>query len=133
MSFWCLQIFQKINEIFSRISALASKTCSNQKSSARESKWNYPISGTTCLYFFHLTSFKRLGQKSSNTKISLVFWEIWKDQKDISTFRSGSLKWLSGQPKLHSITITKTKHKKCNQFRILEKFILSILFYCSIS
>ena len=31
MSFWCLQIFQKTNEIFSRISALASKKRSNQK------------------------------------------------------------------------------------------------------
>jgi hypothetical protein len=31
MSFWCLQISQKINEIFSRISALASKKRSNQK------------------------------------------------------------------------------------------------------
>jgi hypothetical protein len=31
MSFWCLQIFQKNNEIFSKISALASKKMSNQK------------------------------------------------------------------------------------------------------
>ena len=31
MSFWCLQIFQKTNEIFSRISALAYKKRSNQK------------------------------------------------------------------------------------------------------
>ena len=38
MPFWCLQISQKTNEIFSRISALASKKKSNQKSSVRESK-----------------------------------------------------------------------------------------------
>ena len=38
MSFWCLQIDQKNNEIFARISALASKKRSNQKSSVRESK-----------------------------------------------------------------------------------------------
>ena len=31
MSFWCLQISQKIHEIFSRISAIASKKRSNQK------------------------------------------------------------------------------------------------------
>ena len=31
MSFWCLQISQKTNKNFSRISALASKNRSNQK------------------------------------------------------------------------------------------------------
>jgi hypothetical protein len=31
MSFWCLQIDQKINEIFVKISVLASKKKSNQK------------------------------------------------------------------------------------------------------
>ena len=31
MSFWCLHIFQKTNEIFSRISALASKKRSNKE------------------------------------------------------------------------------------------------------
>ena len=36
--FWCLQISQKPNETFSRISVLASKKKSNQKSSVRESK-----------------------------------------------------------------------------------------------
>ena len=38
MSFWRLQTSQRTTEIFSRISALASKTRSNQKSSVRESK-----------------------------------------------------------------------------------------------
>ena len=38
MFFWCLLIDQKTNEIFVRISALASKKRSNQKSSVRESK-----------------------------------------------------------------------------------------------
>ena len=37
MSFLCLHIFQKTIEMFSRISALASKKRSNQKSSVRES------------------------------------------------------------------------------------------------
>ena len=36
MSFWCLQIDQKNNEIFVRISALTSKKMSNQKCSVRE-------------------------------------------------------------------------------------------------
>jgi hypothetical protein len=38
MSFWCLQIFQKNNNFFFRIPALASKKRSNQKSSVKESK-----------------------------------------------------------------------------------------------
>jgi hypothetical protein len=38
MSFWCHQIDQKTNEIFVRISEIASKESSNQKSSLRESK-----------------------------------------------------------------------------------------------
>ena len=38
MSFWWLQINQKTNKIFVRISALAFKKRSNQKSSVRESK-----------------------------------------------------------------------------------------------
>ena len=68
MSFWCLEIDQKTNEIVVRISALASKKMSNQKSSVRESKYNHPISGIKCPYFFFdLTSFKRLGQKPLQT------------------------------------------------------------------
>jgi hypothetical protein len=46
----CLQIDQKTNEIFVRISALASKKRSNQKSSS-------PINGIKSAYFFDLTSF----------------------------------------------------------------------------
>ena len=38
MSFWGLQISQKTNEIYLRISALASTKKSNQKSTVRESK-----------------------------------------------------------------------------------------------
>ena len=38
MSFCCLQIDQKINKIFVKISALATKKRSNQKSSVSESK-----------------------------------------------------------------------------------------------
>ena len=42
---------QNTNEIFSRISALASKKMSNQKSSVRESKQNHSISVIKCPYF----------------------------------------------------------------------------------
>jgi hypothetical protein len=38
MSFWCHRLDQNTNLIFSRISALASKKRSNQKSSVKESK-----------------------------------------------------------------------------------------------
>ena len=34
--FWCLQIFQKTNKFFSRISALAFKKRSSQKSSVKD-------------------------------------------------------------------------------------------------
>ena len=64
MSFWRLQSSQKKQEYFVRISALASRKRSNQKSSVRESKKNQPISVIKCPYFFDLTSFYRLGQKS---------------------------------------------------------------------
>ena len=49
MTFWCHRFDQKNNE---RTSALAPKTRSKQKSSARESKWNPIISGIKCPYFF---------------------------------------------------------------------------------
>ena len=66
MSFWCLQISKKkTNEIFARVCALASKKRSNQTSSVRYVvKINRRISGIKCPYFFDLTPFKRLGQKS---------------------------------------------------------------------
>ena len=64
MSFWCHRLDRNTNEFFSRISALASKKRSNQKSCVRESKQNPPISGIKFPYFFDLTFFKRLGQKS---------------------------------------------------------------------
>ena len=47
---WCHQIDQKINEIFARISVLASKKSSNQKSIVREPKSNHPINDIKCPY-----------------------------------------------------------------------------------
>ena len=52
MSFWCHRLDKNTNEIFSKISALASKKRSNQKSSVGESKENPPISGIKCPYIF---------------------------------------------------------------------------------
>ena len=49
MSFWCLQIFQKTNEIFSRISSLASKKRSNQKM-----QWRILFYSLTPLFSFDL-------------------------------------------------------------------------------
>ena len=49
MSFWCLQISQKYNEIFVRISCLASKKRSNQK------KWEHFIPLSEWFYFDSLT------------------------------------------------------------------------------
>ena len=47
MSFWCLQIDQKTNDIFVRISALASKKRFDQKSSVtvkvKSSNWWYEV------------------------------------------------------------------------------------------
>ena len=77
MSFWCHQIDQKTNEIFVRISALATKKRSNQKSSVRDSKLNHPISGIKSPYFFDLTTFLKEARAEIFTKISLVFWSIW--------------------------------------------------------
>ena len=39
------------------ISNLSSLKRSNQKSSVRESKYNHPVSGIKCPYFYDLTSF----------------------------------------------------------------------------
>ena len=54
---WCHGFDQKSNDFFKRISALASKKSSNEKTLL----YNHV---TKCLYFFDLTPFKRLGQKS---------------------------------------------------------------------
>ena len=54
----------------SRISALASKKRSNQKSSLRKSKQNPPISGIKCLFLFDLFLEARA---EILEKISLVF------------------------------------------------------------
>ena len=61
--FLSFRVFQKTNEIFSRISTLASKKRSNQKIGESQNK-NPPISGIKCPYVFDLTSFYRQGQKS---------------------------------------------------------------------
>ena len=77
MSVWCLQIDQKTNESFVRISTLASKSRSNQKSSVIESKQNHPINA---LFLFQL--FLEAWEEIL-TKILLVLWSIWRHQKDI--------------------------------------------------
>ena len=62
MSFWCLQIFQKNNDFFSRISALASNKKSNQKIRALDTT-NWRI-----LFWLSYTTFliSRLVQKYKN-------------------------------------------------------------------
>ena len=57
MFFWCLQISQKTNEIFSRISALASKKRSNQNNKGTLYRWLEDFILTLLHYFFDLTSF----------------------------------------------------------------------------
>ena len=68
MSFWCHHLDQNINEIFSRISALASKKRSNQKIRAfYTTNWSLKDFILTLLhYFFDMTFFYRLGQKYKN-------------------------------------------------------------------
>ena len=74
MSFWCLQIFHKTNDNFSRISALVSKKRSNQKSSVRES--NPPISCIKCPYFL-IWGYGRIPGKNF-----VVFWGDLKTPKE---------------------------------------------------
>ena len=74
MSFWCLQISQKTNEIFSRISALASKKRWNQKNKG------FYFDSLTLLFWFDLFLEPRA---EILEKKMLGFWEIWRHQKDI--------------------------------------------------
>ena len=69
---------------FLRISALASKKRSNQKSSVRESKSKPPIGGIKCAYFFDLTSFNRLRQKS----LQKIRWFYGQIEDTKRTFRN---------------------------------------------
>ena len=70
MSFWCLQISQKTNEIFVRISALVFKKRSDQKSSQNEI---IQLVVESALFLFDLF----LEAKAEIlTKSLLVFWEI---------------------------------------------------------
>ena len=55
-SFWCLQIFQRRNEFFVRISALASRKRSNQNKIIQ-------LVVKNALVFFLFVLFKRLGKK----------------------------------------------------------------------
>ena len=73
-SFWCLQIDQNQNEMFIRISALASKKRLNKKK------------GTLYHYDFNLTPLSYFLEARAEilTKISLVFLAIWRHQKDMS-------------------------------------------------
>ena len=83
MQIWCLQIDQKTNEIFVKISTLASKKRSNQKNKGTLSVpligWFY-FDYFTLLFWFDLFLEARV---EIFTKILLVFWEIWRHQKDI--------------------------------------------------
>ena len=78
MSFWCLQIFQKNNEFFSRISALASKKRSNQKNKGTLYRWLEDLILTLLRYFFDLEARAEILEKNL-----LFFWKIWRHQKDI--------------------------------------------------
>ena len=64
MSFWCLQIDQKTNEIFVSISALAPKKRSNQKKGTLYVALLDDFILALLNYFFDLISYSRLGQKS---------------------------------------------------------------------
>ena len=70
----------KKQQIFSRISALASKKRSNQKKAIYTSKWRilFWLSYTTFLFDLFLEAKAEILEK-----ISLVFWEIWRHQNDI--------------------------------------------------
>ena len=81
MSFWCLQISQKNNEIFVRISALASKKGPNQKNKDTLFFYLRIIWLRTFLFDLFLEA-----RAEILTKISLFFWSIWRHQKDISKF-----------------------------------------------
>ena len=82
MSFWCHNFFQKTNEFFSRISALAYKMRSNQKNKGTLYHYliGFYIDSLTLLFWFDLFLEARA---EILEKISLVFWEIWRHQKDI--------------------------------------------------
>ena len=79
MSFWCLQIDRKTNEILVRTSALASKKRPNQKKlSTSYHQLDDYILTLTLLFWFHLFLEARV---EIPTKFLLVFWSIWKDSK----------------------------------------------------
>ena len=64
------------------IPALASKKSLNQTTLLYDYV-NYPLIGDIkCLYFFDLTSFKRLGQKSK--VVSFGFWFKWEQENLLS-------------------------------------------------
>ena len=81
MSFWCHRLDQNTNEIFSRISALASKKISNQKN--KDTLYTYLIGlfyfdSLTLLFWFGLFLEARA---EILEKISLGFRKIWSHQK----------------------------------------------------
>ena len=78
MSFWCLQIDQKTNEIFVRISALASKKRSNQN--IIPLIWWFYFDSLTLFFWFDLFLEARAEILKKN---SLVFWSKQWHHKDI--------------------------------------------------
>ena len=79
--FGVIVLTKKDNEFFSRISALASKKWLNKKLYYTNYVKQPLVSIINCLYFFDLTSFKRLVQKS--LKKSIDVWSKRWHQKDI--------------------------------------------------
>ena len=80
MSFWCLQISQKTNDFFSRISALASKKRSNQKKIVEESQNKIlQLAVESALIFLILPLFR--GKVRNPGKNFIVFFGRFEDTK----------------------------------------------------
>ena len=72
MSFWCLQIDQKTNEIFVRFSTLGSKKRSNQKKGTLYVALLDDFLLTLLNYLFDLNFSQRLGKKSLQINVKLI-------------------------------------------------------------
>ncbi len=81
--FGVFKLTKNINEIFARFFALAikKKSSKKKKSMVKESKWNHPIGGIKSPYFLFDLFLEATAEIL--TKIALIFWSIWRHQKDI--------------------------------------------------
>ena len=81
MSFWCLQISQKNNEIFSRISALASKRCRIKKKIGElyTPNWGFYFDSLTLLFWFEL--FLEARAEILSKSLQEFRWFFWGDLK----------------------------------------------------